>query len=375
MASRRTTLGPNTFKNVTTDAKSAKGSTADNTASTRTTTGKKVVKSGTIVKSRYMQAAEKSSLSKSNSLTNESIAVPPKPSSPKPSGIRSKVSTPPKPKFGTPPKRSLAPHALGASTLPHETELSMIGKSVLQSTFSDGHCFGPDFDISVIKDKIDHEHVAEPERNPENDKKLIEMQTFLLAYLTAKMESNTAKLKAEAEARILQEMEEEHALHNEVQEKKRQYLLMEKERTINEMLDLQVAVLTPVADAAKEFTKEYISFATAVDTTRHELPVKNFYIDGDRREFLDKAETCLKESEKLLLECTEGAHEDNSTSLECLRDIKIMSKNISQELSGTFSELLELSSLVCRHTVHLQQSIEEEQLGLARIQELYCNKR
>lgn len=41
-----------------------------------------------------------------------------------------------------------------------------------------------------------------------------------------------------------------------------------------------------MADAAKEFTKDYISFATAVDTTRHELPVKNFYIDGDRREFL-----------------------------------------------------------------------------------------
>lgn len=54
------------------------------------------------------------------------------------------------------------------------------------------------------------------------------------------MESNTAKLKAEAEARILQEMEEEEALHNEVQEKKRQYLLMEKERLVNEMLDLQV---------------------------------------------------------------------------------------------------------------------------------------
>lgn len=57
------------------------------------------------------------------------------------------------------------------------------------------------------------------------------------------MESNTAKLKAEAEARILQEMEEENALHSEVQEKKRRYLLMEKERAINEMLDLQVHAL------------------------------------------------------------------------------------------------------------------------------------
>lgn len=44
-------------------------------------------------------------------------------------------------------------------------------------------------DISdlCLKDKTDHEHVAESERNPENDKKLIEMQTFLLAYLTAKV--------------------------------------------------------------------------------------------------------------------------------------------------------------------------------------------
>lgn len=60
----------------------------------------------------------------------------------------------------------------------------------------------------------------------------------------------------------------------------------------------------------------------------------------------DKAETCLKESEKLLLECTEGAHEDNSISLECLRDIKITSKSISQQLSGWECEEI-LLSLCC----------------------------
>lgn len=48
----------------------------------------------------------------------------------------------------------------------------------------------------------------------------------------------------------------------------------------------QIAALTPVAEAAQQFTKEYVTFATAVDTTRHELPVQNFYIDGDGREFL-----------------------------------------------------------------------------------------
>lgn len=31
------------------------------------------------------------------------------------------------------------------------------------------------------------ENAVEPERKPENEKKLVEMQTFLLAYLTAKV--------------------------------------------------------------------------------------------------------------------------------------------------------------------------------------------
>uniref|UniRef100_A0A673A2F2 HAUS augmin-like complex, subunit 8 n=1 Tax=Sphaeramia orbicularis TaxID=375764 RepID=A0A673A2F2_9TELE len=293
------------------------------------------------------------------------IAVPLRPSSPKPTGVR--------PKVGTPPRRSVAPQALATSIMARENDPSLLGRSVLQSTFSHGHCFRPEFDISVIKENCCR-NAVEPERNPEGDKGVIEMQTFLLAYLTAKMESNTAKMRAEAEAKILQEMEEEEALYNEVQEKKRQYLLLEKDKLANELLDLQIAALTPVAEAAKQFTKEYKSFASAIDTTRHALPVKNFYIEGDRREFLDKAESCLKESEKLLRECTDGDHQNNSSSLECLRNMKMASKDISQQLSGTFSELLELSSLICRQTIHIQQAAEEEQLGTSRTRKLYCPK-
>ncbi|XP_071773742.1 HAUS augmin-like complex subunit 8 [Centroberyx gerrardi] len=363
MASRRASTMPSTIKNTSTDGKSSKGG---NSKANNSGAGKKTKSSGTIVKSRYLQPVEKTSLSKSNSLTNESIAVPPRPSSPKPSCV--------KPKVGTPPRRSMAPQALPTPMMSTLLEPSLLGRSILQSTFSDGHHICPDFDISVIKDKTVIQNAVEPERNPENEKRIIEMQTFLLAYLTAKMESNTAKLKAEAEARILQEMEGEEKLHNEVQEKKRQYLLMEKDRQRNELLDLQIAALTPVAETAKQFTKEYTSFATAIDTTRHELPVKNFYIEGDRREFLDKAEACLKQSEKLLVECTQGDQQDNSTSVECLRDMKMASKDISQQLSGAFSELLELSSLVCRHTIHIQQAMEEEQLSTTRTHELYCPK-
>lgn len=66
---------------------------------------------------------------------------------------------------------------------------------------------------------------------------------FHVFDVSLKMENNTAKLKVEAEARILQEMEEVEALQREVQEKKHQYLLMEKERLVNELLDLQVREL------------------------------------------------------------------------------------------------------------------------------------
>ncbi|XP_035767781.1 HAUS augmin-like complex subunit 8 [Neolamprologus brichardi] len=325
MASRRATTVPSSFKSIPTDSKSSKSSNPANKANNVGSVKKTVKSSGTVVKSRYLQSAEKTSLSKSNSLTNESITVP-RPSSPKPTGV--------KPKAATPTRRSMAPYA--TSMMSRENEASLLGRSVLQSTFSDNPRFRPDLDISVIKDRTVIENAVEPERNAENEKMMVEMETFLLAYLTAKMESNTAKLKAEAETKILQAMEEEQSLHDEVKEKKCQYLLAEKKRLVNELLDLQIKL-------------------------------------GSLKS-ADKAVASLKESEKLLLECTEGDYKDNSTSLECLRDIKVTSKDISQQLSGAFKEQLELSSLVCRQRIYVQQSTEEEQLGSSRSRELYCPK-
>lgn len=355
MASRRISTVPSSLRAASTETTGSKGVNSANKANSSGNVKKSVKPSGTVVKSRYLQSAEKTSLSKSNP-HNESLAAPPRPSSPKP-----------RPKVGTPPRRSVTPQSLATSIMAGENE------SMLQSTFSQGHCqYRPDFDISVIKEQTVLENIMEPERNPENDKRVVEMQTFLLAYLTAKMENNTAKLRAAAETRILQEMEE--AQSNEVMEKKHKYELIEKSRLLNDLLDLQIASLTPVAEAATHFTEEYKSFATAVDTTRHELSVKNIYMDGDQWEFLEKAESCLKESEKLLAECTHGAKQDNCTSLECLKNMKMASNDISQQLKGAFSELLELSSLICRHTIHIQQAAEEERLGTTQTHNLYCPK-
>lgn len=58
--------------------------------------------------------------------------------------------------------------------------------------------------------------------------------------LRIQMENNSQKLKAEAEGRIIAVMEEEELLRKEVHEKKRQYLLLEKNKQLDDLLDLQV---------------------------------------------------------------------------------------------------------------------------------------
>ncbi|XP_010870018.2 HAUS augmin-like complex subunit 8 [Esox lucius] len=379
MASRRQSSVPKSQKPTRADSKSSKvvsENVKSNNSGTGNTSkgnisgaGHKIKSAGTIVKSRYLQPVEKAPASKNNSLTNESTFVLQRPASPKPGGVT--------PRVASPARRSMAPQSLRNQTqmMSSVFEASQLGTSILQSTTVDGHCFRPDFDVSVIKEKTVLQNAAvEHERNDQQKKRLLEMQTFLLAYLTAKMENNSHRLKVEAEGRILAVMEEEEQLRKEVHEKKRMYHLLEKNKQLDDLLDLQITVLTPLADAAKQFTQDYKDFASAVDTTCHELPVKNFYIEGDRMEFLDKTTANLKEIEEVLLQCTQGAEHGNDKSAESLRGMQAAAQDISDQLSGGFSELLELSSLVSRENVQIQQALEEEQIGLIRTQELYCPK-
>ncbi|XP_077463764.1 HAUS augmin-like complex subunit 8 [Stigmatopora argus] len=321
---------------------------------------------GTAVPSRYMQAAERASISKNKSVNNDSGSKAKTFLSPKPSSAKIRVGTSPRYSTGTP--------AFAKSKLSHLNDTLLFGKLDLQSTITDGHSPRPDLDISNIEGKTVLKSPEEADSCPE-DKMWMDMHALLLVFISAKAGHNTAKLKAKVEARLLHMMEVEEMMYNEMMEKKRKYLLMEKQRRANELLDLQVSALTPVAEAAKPFTESYKALASAVDASRHELPVKNFHIAGDRREFLSKAEAYLQESEVLLREHTKSNYEENHVVLECLKGMKNASKELRQQLLGVSSELLELSSLISRHTVLTQQAAEEELLGPARTLELFCQQK
>ncbi|KAJ8271082.1 hypothetical protein GJAV_G00122530 [Gymnothorax javanicus] len=321
---------------------------------------KRKKKPGRIVKSRYQQAAEKKPPLKT--LATESKGAP-RSASPKPDSARKQF-------VGTPPRRSLACQSLLNPPVPNSSilEPSILGGAVLQSTVLDGHCARPEFDISAIrKDKAASQNVVEAG----NEREILENQTFTLAYLTAKMESNTRKFREEAEWSLLAVMEEEERLRKSVHEKRRQHLLQEKRRQLGELLDLQSAALAPVSAAAEQFTEDYRAFATALDTTRHELPVKNFYIQGNGQDFLEKAVDCLRESEALLLGCELGPQPESHRALELLSDMKRDALELEEQLSRDFSDVLELASLVTRQTVQIQQSLEETRMGTPLTQALY----
>ncbi|XP_077573548.1 HAUS augmin-like complex subunit 8 [Stigmatopora nigra] len=321
---------------------------------------------GTAVQSRYMQAAERASISKNKTANNDSGSKAKTFLSPKPSTVKIKIGISPRYSTGTP--------AFAKSKQSHLNDTSLYGNLDLQSTISDGHSPRPDLDISNIEGKTVLKSAEEADSCPQ-DKMWLDMQALLLVFINAKAGHNTAKLKAKAEARLLHIMEIEEMVYNEMMEKKRKYLLMEKQRQANELLDLQISALTPAAEAAKPFTKSYKTLASAVDASRHELPVKNFHIAGDRREFLSKAEAYLQESEVLLREHTKSNYEENHVVLECLKGMKNASKELRQQLLGVSSELLELSSLISRHTVLTQQAAEEELLGPVRTLELFCQQK
>ncbi|XP_016308698.1 HAUS augmin-like complex subunit 8 isoform X2 [Sinocyclocheilus anshuiensis] len=334
----------------------------ENEASSGNNSGarRKTKASGTIVKSRYMQTETKAPAK--SSVQQQSMLMPPRPSSPR-------VSNPRKPRESVPSRRTISSLTDNDSALVTSIlESSNVGGNVFQSTVLDGHCIRPDFDVSVIKDKV----VLLSTADPKDEERDMAMETFLLAFLTAKIEHNTRKMREEAERNILAVMEKEQQLSAQVNRKKRQYLLLEKQKQLNSLLDLQIEALGPVAAAANTFAEEYKSFATAIDATRHKLPVKNVDIGEDAGQFLDKAVECLNQSAQVLQHYTKDMPTDCEASTECLREMNNTANEISQQLTRTFSDLLEVSSLESRETVLIQQSLEEDRIGQSTAQTLFC---
>uniref|UniRef100_A0A8C0QLE3 HAUS augmin like complex subunit 8 n=1 Tax=Chelonoidis abingdonii TaxID=106734 RepID=A0A8C0QLE3_CHEAB len=269
------------------------------------------------------------------------------------------------------------------STLNH----TVLGKDDLQSTLLEGHKIArPDLDLSAINGKFSPlTHILiltmmlkgmlmvfnnflkissilqkRKSSDPDDVIGMLESQALLLNYASMKIEKNIAHLEEKGERNLSILCEEKEKQQKKLYELKRQLLLKKREQKLEEVLDKQIEVLAPLLTVCEQFKEEYKTFATALDTTRHELPVKNIHIEGNRHTHLEDLKKHLAVTQSLLVEAAPGYLEENSKAFPVLKELKEVALKMDAELERSFKQVQDLSFEVSKEvSLHNQKVCEK----------------
>ncbi|CAM9770581.1 unnamed protein product [Bubo scandiacus] len=331
-------------------------------------------KGGRIVKSRYLQYDKKDA--KKDTPSSSFSASAGKPSS----------ST---------KSRSLLPQkcTTSAGVVSRSLSQSSFEKGDLQSTLLDEDKLErPQLDFSAIDDKTVRKKTPasksdgkgstgtcpKPKKagNSSDGRSLIaelESQTLLLTYLRIKAGKNLAELEKKTEKNLLMLCEEKERQHKKLCELKREILLREREQKLDEALDKQMEVLSPLVPVCEQFKGQYKSFAASLDATRHELPIKNIHIEGDTLTYLGELQKQLTITQELLTEIMPGHLEESEKTFNILKDLKEVSQKLDKELQRSFAEVQNLSFQVSKEVSLHNQKICEENHGIDVVKHWYFN--
>ncbi|NXF75643.1 HAUS8 protein, partial [Sclerurus mexicanus] len=192
----------------------------------------------------------------------------------------------------------------------------------------------------------------------------LESETLLLTYLRIKAGKNLAKLEEKAEKNLIMLCEEKQRQQEKLWELKREILLKEREQKLHEALDKQMEVLSPLVPVCQQFQEQYKGFAASLDATRHELPIKNIHVEGDKQTYLDELGKQLMITQELLTEIMPSHSEDSAKALTALKELKEVSQKLDKELKRSFTEVQNLSFEVSKEVSLHNQSVCEENHGL-----------
>ncbi|KAM7025697.1 HAUS augmin-like complex subunit 8 [Acridotheres tristis] len=263
----------------------------------------------------------------------------------------------------------------------------------LQSTLLDeGKMKLPDLDISAINDKSDPDkssfsesasegdsetkkvsRVADEETDSQDLMAELESETLLFTFLRIKAEENVAKMEEEAETNLLMLCEEKQREQEKLWELKREILLEEREEKLNETLDKQIEVLSPLVAVCEQFKEQYKNFAASLDATRHELPIKNIHIEGDKQTYLDELGKQLMITQELLAEVMPNHSEDGAKAFGALKEFKEVSEQLSKGLQRSITDVQNLSFEACREVSLHNQYVCEENHGVDVVKRWYFN--
>ncbi|XP_018872146.1 HAUS augmin-like complex subunit 8 isoform X2 [Gorilla gorilla gorilla] len=281
-----------------------------------------------------------------------------------------------------------------SSLLQKSKDSSGVGKGDLQSTLLEGHGTAPpDLDLSAINDKSiirktpqltktiskkaeSTSFSAPRKKSPDLSEamEMMESQTLLLMLLSVKMENNLAEFERRAEKNLLIMCKEKEKLQKKAHELKRRLLLSQRKRELADVLDAQIEMLSPFEAVATRFKEQYRTFATALDTTRHELPVRSIHLEGDGQQLLDALQHELVTTQRLLGELDVGDSEENVQVLDLLSELKDVTAKKDLELRRSFAQVLELSAEASKEAALANQEVWEETQGMAPLSRWYFNQ-
>ncbi|XP_073449127.1 HAUS augmin-like complex subunit 8 [Aquarana catesbeiana] len=275
---------------------------------------------------------------------------------------------------GTPTRRSVLPQRLKAPSAMNASvaEGSLFSKEDLQSTLLEGHKFvRPELDFSVINDRSPKcSSTSEQKKTkwkpvpvssvPIDMMDIYESQTLLLTYLTLKMEKNITRLKEKAERNLLLATEEKNQLQERVHQLKHDLSLTRSQIQLDDLLEKQAEGLVPSSAAMKPFKDSYTSFATAVDCTRHQLPINNIHVAGTRQRYLDNIQKHLSTTKSLLEEAVPHSCDESIDLLAPIKSLEEIALKTDTELSRSLHQVLDLSYKVNKEiSLRSQKSVEE----------------
>ncbi|XP_063472487.1 HAUS augmin-like complex subunit 8 isoform X8 [Symphalangus syndactylus] len=271
---------------------------------------------------------------------------------------------------------------------------SGVGKGDLQSTLLEGHGTAPpDLDVSAINDKSivkktpqlaktvskkpeSTSFSAPRKKSPDLSEamEMMESQTLLLTLLSVKMENNLAEFERRAEKNLLIMCKEKEKLQKKAHELKRRLLLSQRKQELADVLDAQMEMLSPFEAVATRFKEQYRTFATALDTTRHELPVRSIHLEGDGQQLLDALQRELVTTQCLLGDLGVGDSVENVQVLDLLSELKDVTAKKDLELRRSFAQVLELSAEASKEAALANQEVWEETQGMAPPSRWYFNQ-
>ncbi|XP_077331644.1 HAUS augmin-like complex subunit 8 isoform X2 [Lithobates pipiens] len=284
---------------------------------------------------------------------------------------------------GTPTRRSVLPQRLKAPSAMNASvaEGSLFSKEDLQSTLLEGHKFvRPELDFSVINDRSPKcSSTSEQKKTkrkpapvygitmdiqvsnvPIDMTDIYESQTLLFTYLTLKMEKNITRLKEKAERNLLLATEEKNQLQESVHQLKHDLSLTRSQIQLDDLLEKQAEGLVPSSTAMKPFKDSYTSFATAVDCTRHQLPINNIHVAGTRQRYLDNIQKHLSTTKSLLEEVVPHSCDESIDLLTPIKSLEEIALKTDTELSRSLHQVLDLSYKVNKEiSLQSQKSVEE----------------